>query len=371
MGIFWKKRAKVDKPADDSKLLEAAEWLTRLEGPDVSHEQCGQWLSWIEGAPENRKAFDEIVGTSGRLMKFHEQLVVRRIPDDKDLLDDEYDPSIPVAAWLEQRSRTLLQRRRWPYAIAAVLAIASIGTAFVMWPELERDTWGTRTFAYETAASQHDQARLVDGSTIEIGADSALTVSFSREQRTVILEKGEAFFVVAKDLHRPFVVVAGSGTITAVGTEFNVRRDIERVVVTVAEGVVEVSQQIDAPSTNAPRGMLPPSSANAHATKLVIGEQVAYDSLGITHISQTDPEFATSWKEGRLQYLREPLRFVVTGVNRYSDMTIVIADSDIDELLFTGTVFDGQTSEWLESLGNVLPVQVEYVGNNMALLKKK
>jgi transmembrane sensor len=55
-----------------------------------------------------------------------------------------------------------------------------------------------------------------------------------------LLKQGEAFFEVAKDPNRPFVVSAGSKRVVAVGTKFSVRRDADSVGVVVTEGKVRV-----------------------------------------------------------------------------------------------------------------------------------
>src|SRR3546814_10056817 len=59
----------------------------------------------------------------------------------------------------------------------------------------------------------------------------------------ITLEEGEAWFQVAHDAHRPFVVDVGSVRIRAVGTAFSVRRNPEGVDVMVTEGVVETRSE--------------------------------------------------------------------------------------------------------------------------------
>lgn len=351
-------------------LVAAAEWLLRLENPRISQEEYGEWLLWIEADTLHEEAFDEVAALSGRVERARGQLADIPLPSDEDIAGDDYDGSVSVAAWLGEKALAERGKSLWLYAAAATIALAATGLGILALSRVEVGMQSLQPYGFETVASQHDEARLEDGSKIDIGAESALTVSFSKEQRTVVFEKGEALFSVAKDAERPFVVVAGSGTIRAIGTEFNVRRDSERVVVTVTEGSVEVSRlsepgpegRQDVPETR--------ERDSQNVTRLGMGQQVAYDALGLMPVSAADPAIATSWREGRLQFLREPLQYVVTGVNRYSDLNIVIADADVNSMLFTGTVFDGQSREWLEGLASVLPVQVEYVGNNTALLKK-
>ena len=63
-------------------------------------------------------------------------------------------------------------------------------------------------------------------------------------------------------------------------------------------------------------------------------------------------------KDDHLEYLRTPLRVVIEGVNRYSDKPIVLADDSVGNLLFSGTVFEGQVTDWLRALAITLPVVV-------------
>ncbi|MEJ1961315.1 MAG: FecR domain-containing protein [Gammaproteobacteria bacterium] len=64
-----------------------------------------------------------------------------------------------------------------------------------------------------------------DGSAITLNTDSQLRVALTEAERRVDLKQGEAFFEVAKDSTRPFVVEAGRKRVVAVGTKFSVRRD--------------------------------------------------------------------------------------------------------------------------------------------------
>lgn len=96
------------------------------------------------------------------------------------------------------------------------------------------------------------QLSLADGSKVQLNTDSAVIVNFSREERRVRLERGEAHFTVAKDPARPFIVMAGGIDVRAVGTAFNVRLLSDSVDVLVTDGKVAVGAAVttvwDAPS---------------------------------------------------------------------------------------------------------------------------
>ena len=365
----------MDKSNRSRELAEAAEWYLKINDPDFSPDDYKLWLNWIGSDSRHAKAFDEIVGLSDRLDHAAADLEDIAIPDERSVADDEYFPDRPVGEWLDSMARRpesgSNQWRWWPAAAVVAGIVALSVVYFAVDANLSVDGNSLRT--YVTPESQHRNVELADGSTIEIGAGTTVSISYSGTQRTAILENGEAYFVVARDERRPFRVLAGRGTITALGTEFNVRRSSDHVLITVTAGRVNVTpHRTDAagPPASGENEALVGTGQLLSAT-LGVGQQVAYDAGGLQEVIAADIAIATSWKEHRLQYLREPLRHVIAGVNRYSSIDIILADSELGALTFTGTVYDGQTEEWLEGLSNVLPVDVEYVGNNSILLKQR
>src|SRR6185312_11690286 len=132
-------------------------------------------------------------------------------------------------------------RNRRSGAWLGIAAAAALGaTALVLAPRLQHrvgkpavaETFATRT-------GEQIQVTLPDGSQVSLGARSKLTVAYTRGARDVRLEAGEAFFAVQKNAARPFRVHVLDGVVTAVGTAFDVRTTNDRVLVAVAEGVVQ------------------------------------------------------------------------------------------------------------------------------------
>lgn len=192
----------------------------------------------------------------------------------------------------------------------------------------------------ETRAGENRDVSLDDGSTVSVGARSVLWATLSRDAREVTLERGEAFFRVAKDPARPFTVKIGNATVAAVGTAFNIRRTRERVVVAVAEGIVKVA----APSVS--------------RAQLGVGQQLSINTNdGSSSVQVVDAGAIAAWRDGLLQYRDEPLPSVIADVNRYSKHDIVIADPAVAELRVTGTVFANDVESWLQSLEAALPVR--------------
>ena len=72
----------------------------------------------------------------------------------------------------------------------------------------------------------------------------------------------------------------------------------------------------------------------------------------------TPAEARKAWKDGHLEYLRIPLKVVIPSVNVHSKKPIVLADDAVGNLLFSGTVFEDQVTDWLRALTIALPIVV-------------
>jgi ferric-dicitrate binding protein FerR (iron transport regulator) len=72
----------------------------------------------------------------------------------------------------------------------------------------------------------------------------------------------------------------------------------------------------------------------------------------------TPAQARKAWHDHHLEYLRVPLKIVIPSVNVHSKKPIVLADDGVGNLLFSGTVFDDQVTDWLRALTIALPIVV-------------
>lgn len=126
-------------------------------------------------------------------------------------------------------------KRRRLALVAVGLAAACVATG-VFSPEI---LLRFRADQMTGVALQRD-VTLADGSTIRLAPSSAIATHFTAGRRDVRLLRGEAFFQVAHDTKRPFVVTTGAVQTTDVGTAFDVRRNDADTTVAVREGAVQV-----------------------------------------------------------------------------------------------------------------------------------
>lgn len=361
-----------DRPP--ARLEEAAEWWVVFQDtPEhaLPAATVQAWQQW-KADSENRKAFEDIsnlpalVRASGRPPK---QSPVR-------LASDGFTASVSVAEWREDRRQVRgrgriakrpsrrkrgarsARRGALPVVVAAA-AVVAVAAGFIEFTRTQR-SGGEEARTYETESGEHRQALLSDGSTVELGAQTALAVRYTDQQRTVALDHGVAIFHVAHNVARPFVVEAGDGSITAVGTAFQVLHEGPRTVVTVTDGTVVV-QPRELPAIGpvvAPADLARP--ARWQPARVSRGEEIAIADGVAAVVEHADLDTATAWREGRLQYLGEPLRNVIADVNRYSRRHLRCEDTACN-LLYIGTVFERDIDTWISRLPQIFPVEINEI----------
>jgi transmembrane sensor len=134
--------------------------------------------------------------------------------------------------WEEPFPVQARRRRWWTVSAAAVAAVlvAALGVG----------VWIDRGEVIDTRVGEIRSMQLADGSVAVVNSATRLRVAFTRAERHVEMTKGEAWFEVAHNKARPFVVASGPYRVQAVGTAFDVRREGEAARVVVTTGVVKI-----------------------------------------------------------------------------------------------------------------------------------
>lgn len=342
---------------EQARIVAASGWHVRLGQEAVDPEEMAAWLTWYEADERNKAAFDEM------------HLLLRAAPR-----LTEGTNAIPASLWREDASSAAVRpaarrRSRQIMAMAAALVLGigitllaskalaptEVTTIVVEGPQdYGVPKPGPTVAASAEAVSESEvpqrvkEAYLPDGSRVALAEKSRVSVKYSARQRMLEMDKGVAYFTVAHNQERPFIVRAGDFYVRAVGTAFNVRSTGNRVVVTVSEGKVDVypvhqSDDGDVPATGAVR---------AEAGKEVVWSDVA----GEPQILKADIRHALSWQKGVLDFLNEPLGSAIEDINRYSPHKIVIRDPEVSNIRFSGTVFIDSTDVWIKALPGLFPI---------------
>lgn len=313
---------------------EAAEWLLLLEENSALHKV--RWQQWIESDSRHRQAFDKM----SVLWSVCDQLHDSHFSIESDIVRQKDKKTSALWSWQ-------------PLAIACSFVFMSI---FSIYHSIYSNTDTKKEVApviaatelYQTKRAEHETIRLSDGSVIELGARSAVEVSYTKGYRNISLLQGEAFFSVAKDHYRPFVVTAGERKVRAIGTAFEVNLAAGEMLVQVLEGIVRVASQKTKDT----------ALGQSLGQRLTQGEAIRVSQDGtFGELESTTPEFIASWQYGYLSYQEQELARVISDLNRYSNSVITI-DGDIDDLIYTGSIYNGRIDIWLKSLSKIYPLTV-------------
>jgi transmembrane sensor len=210
-------------------------------------------------------------------------------------------------------------------ALAASIALISILSGAVAW------VWRSRADTYSTGIGEQRTLVLADGSTVILDALTTVRVRFSKTARAVDLVKGQAYFHDTYDPGRPFVVRSDEATIRAIGTQFDVHRQQDGMVVTVVEGKVAVAEPSQVPDPGAGFSSITGDRASLRTPSLApvlvfAGEQVTLTAQLIRKPERVDVSAATAWVQKRLVFDNTPLEEVAAQFNLYSSRRLVIVD---------------------------------------------
>jgi hypothetical protein len=197
------------------------------------------------------------------------------------------------------------------------------------------------------------EIQLSDGSQVFMNAGSSLKypVNFPSTGKREVFLTGEAFFKVAKDEKRPFVVEAGNLEIGVLGTEFNVAAypEDQRTDVVLVEGSVK----LEAKENKDENAILKPgqlASLEQH------GRAIA--------ISKVDTNLYTAWMQGGLVFRNMSFENILKKMERHYDVTIINNDVELAKENFNASFGD-------EPIGKILEYFEKTYGLSFAVRNNK
>ncbi|MDM9625330.1 FecR family protein [Rhizobium sp. S152] len=314
------------KPTSEKKLREqAVDWLIRLQDNPGDEAVEAAFQAWISADSSRSLVYER----AKRLMG-----------DASHLLSSDIDFTRNAAKHALPRARTV---------IGAILVLGLCSSAFYLADgpmRLRADVM--------SKVGEPQTVTFADGSTVELNANSAIAVDLTSNERRIRLLRGEAYFHVAADRSRPFVVEAGNGTTTALGTAFDVNLMADETRVVVTEHAVVVSPLDD-------------------EAKLQVSErqQLSYDGYGrLGAVEDIDPDMAIAWRQGRLAFDNRPLSAVVEEIARYIPGKIVIAQATLAEKRVSGSLDLTAPNETLDGFANAFRIRITRVGPYLTVLSE-
>lgn len=330
---------------------EARAWLIQLDGGRPSRQALAEFREWLDRSPLHQSEF-------------------RRAASAWNKLDN-------LAGLLDAHDAGALARpvrfHRPSYALVAALVLAVGVGGYVAYGQWQGG-FGYKAFAaeYVTAVGEVKSVVLPDGSRVRINTASRVDVSFNRGARLIHLDTGEAWFKVAHDDKKPFIVYAGKYAVKDLGTAFSIRVKDDGIDLTVTKGRVEVaSLKRRLPA----RTWLDPDSIKNAPSRVPFsaGQHVVFNQ-GIELAQRVKPaqlEKMLSWRDGMLIFDNDPLEKVVSEINRYSPARIVISDSEIRNLRFGGYFRTNDVPAILATLQKGFGIHVEKINDKLIYLSRQ
>lgn len=300
--------------------IEAAiDWLVRLQGDAVTEGDWRAFDAWLTASPANAQAYDAALAFDARLTERHPE-------------------ATPIVAKVVPLRPA---RRAWLWSAGAALAAAFVAGA-VLLPN--SGLLGGHETLYSTGVGERRTVALEDGTRIEMNASSRLSVRFDRHARHVRLGDAQAFFDVAKDPARPFLIEAGDTQVRVVGTAFDVRHRDGQVAVNVQRGLVEVRPHRQ---SGAEPFRLRPGEGLSHREGQVADARVAAVAL----------EEVAGWRQGRLIYRDQPLSQIVGDMNRLFPRPVKLGDAKARDMRLSGVLIVDSQDAMVDRLSHLLPVR--------------
>lgn len=306
----------------------AAAWLLKREGPQWTEADEAALAEWLRASTSHRVSFMRLRSVwqeATRLKVVRGSSPAGQVPPHGAIATspffsmryrprraNDFQPASIDAGPAAQGERKPSQRVRY-YGLAAsvVVALAVLGT-------ITLNLWPRSGASYSTAIGGLATVPIDDGSRITLNTDSEVQLDISDEERRVNLMRGEAFFDVAKDRARPFVVYANDKRIVAVGTQFAVRLQSDALQVSVTEGHVRMER------TSIMGGARPLADLVAGNIATAARSTVRVQEKAVTDVEQT-----LSWRAGYVVLSRTLLGDAVAEFNRYNRRQLIIDDPSL------------------------------------------
>lgn len=280
-------------PQADELEARASDWLTQREFGEWGEAEEAQLQSWLAQSSHHRVAYWRMKA----LWSDSERLAALRSP-------------------MRQTSAPAAKTRQWPKIAAAVAVVSLVGAAIALTSFEQRRS-------YATAFSERKTITLSDGSQIDLNSRSALRIASS--QREAWLDGGEAYFQITHDASHPFVLHVSGHRILDLGTKFLVRKDGQRLEVSLVEGRAQIDSA-NPGGRERPAILAPGDVAVASA-----------DTISVTHRTAPVLADALGWRRGVLIFHYIPLSEVAATFNRYNKEKLVITDPSVGQVTVLGT----------------------------------
>jgi transmembrane sensor len=313
---------------DDPLFLEALDWIVRVKAGAPTRADLDALWQWRQQSDSHEKAFRaavrlyRLVGTAAR-----------------ELADEEVAGTTPLVA---RSPRSLARRAVLAGAIAATAGYVMVRPPFGLWPSLEE-----LSADYRTGKGERRKVAVAPDVSLDLNTQTSIAVRSVRDETQIELISGEAAAKSASS--RPFVMLAGSGRITASQAAFDARCLDRTVTVTCLDGAITVAQQ-------------------DKAIRLQPTEQVTYSGDGLQPTMLADVDQVSAWQAGLLIFRDRPLASVVEEINRYRSGMIIIVSDGLKRRLVNGTLQLDRLDDVIAQVERLFGARITHLPGGVVLM---
>jgi transmembrane sensor len=312
----------------------AVEWVARLDRADGDATTQAELQDWLGSDERRRGAFFRAQAAWAMLDRASVLRTERA---------DELSGAPDRNRWWSRR------RLAWESG-----ALAAAGAAMLI---LNFGNLSDHHTDIETAIGEIRRVPLGDGSLAAVNTQTKLSVTIKPALRQVALAQGEAWFQVAKDRARPFIVEAGDVRVKAVGTAFSIRRTEQGAQVQVTEGVVEVWSV----------------KGDKHVRRISAGARTfVSDMAGPAPVVRGNIEIdrTLAWRNGQLVFEGNTLGEAAAEFNRYNRIKVEVADPGLAREEMIGRFRTNEPEAFARAAASILGARVERGSDKVVLTRK-
>ncbi|MBS2210022.1 FecR domain-containing protein [Carboxylicivirga mesophila] len=302
---------------------------------EISEEQAGELIHWLEASPEHQAYFDDLSanwhGSDDNLFmqKNWNELInrVRRM----EALDNQIKPS----------SKRL---NIWKVAaVASLLAFISVSAFWLLQKQINET--GLETVVFESPRGQRSKVTLADSTIVWLNAETKLEIlAMNNKQRKVALV-GQAYFEVKRNENSPFIVKTADYDVTVLGTVFDVMAydDMNKTVTTLYEGKVKVHN-------------------TQETVVLQPGQQAVWTNGLMQKQEASDIRAVKGWVSNDFHFDNMPLEELLISLERWYDIEFDYVQNDLQGLYFSGA-FKNEETIWqvLDVIKLYVPIKYEKI----------
>ncbi len=285
--------------------------------------------NWINEQSENKELLNSIYSNKELIKEYEIMDLFRR----KAALERFKEKIL-----LQSKTRALI---RWRIAASIFILTGIIGILYLLSGNFSRVTVNPNIYtSVYTENGQRSKVVLPDNSIVWLNSGTKISypVDFSDQNRKVVLE-GQAFFQVTHKNNAPFLVHANDLVVRVLGTRFDINAypQEDEIDVVLESGKIELTHQ--------ERKSLSYTMKPGEKAILSLSD----DSK--IKVSSVDASVYSSWKDGKLIFRNAPMGNVVKRLTRWYDVDIEIADPEVYNSVYTGTIKNESYEEIFRLIG--------------------